>query len=81
MLHLVGRRLMTASTLGGLVGRLPGSFLRVAKSYVVNLVHVVAYDLHTVQLEGDERARSIASGLQPRSVPRRLNGPRPQRAW
>ena len=54
MLHLSGRRLMTAATLGGLAARLPAGFLRTGKSYVVNLAHVVAYDPHTVYLDGED---------------------------
>ncbi len=54
MLHLAGRRIMTASTLGGLAARLPAGFHRTGKSYVVNLAHVVAYDPHTVYLDGED---------------------------
>ncbi len=55
MLHLADRKLMTATTLAGLAERLPpATFLRVSKSYLVNLAHVVAYDSHTVYLNGEE---------------------------
>lgn len=55
VLHTPYQKLITAMNLKTIHLKIPSNlFLRVGKSYVVNLNHIVSFDHHTIYLEEDE---------------------------
>ena len=53
-IHFPGQRILTKDKIGEFEQKLPGYFLRVHRSYLVNIQKITAYTMHDIEIDGKE---------------------------